>query len=436
MVLNMLGILLPAMSAELSLSPSHQGLLGSASHWGNIALAIPLSWMTSRLSPKLLTAAAITLATLSLFLQAWAPIFIVLLIGRLLFGIGNIAQQPARALLTRQWFPSKEVIFVNGLSNVFFGLVVGGGLVLAPVILDLTDGDWRKTLRIFGFYFIGITILWLILGKTRTNEADQDIVVPNGLEVIKGALGHRDLWIGGVGFTGATMSLGAFLAFYPTLMLEEYDISLRLSGGILALGVITGGVGGLAIAWAASTTRREGNFLQCLGILMIATNIGMILNGSVPALFILSFFNGVAWAFFPILVTVPFHLPRIRPRELAVAFAFTMMMTSLGTSLGPLFTGIIQEVSGSLKTALFMISFTSISLIIAGTTLSFRSQHTESLVDIPYSRTPSSSKDLYSSSVNPIRSFNTWLVCSPSKGAGVSRLPGLRESSISLVSVA
>ena len=220
--------------------------------------------------------------------------------------------------------------------------------------------------------------MWLILGKTRTNEADQDIVVPNGLEVIKGALGHRDLWIGGVGFTGATMSLGAFLAFYPTLMLEEYDISLRLSGGILALGVITGGVGGLAIAWAASTTRREGNFLQSLGILMIATNIGMILNGSVPALFILSFFNGVAWAFFPILVTVPFHLPRIRPRELAVAFAFTMMMTSLGTSLGPLFTGIIQEVSGSLKTALFMISFTSISLIIAGTTLSFRSQQTES----------------------------------------------------------
>ena len=378
MVLNTLGILLPAMSAELSLSPSQQGLLGSASHWGNIALAIPRRWMPSRLSPKLLTSAAITLATLSLFLQAWAPIFIVLLIGRLLFGIGNIAQQPARALLTRQWFPSKEVIFVNGLSNVFFGLVVGGGLVLAPVILDLTDGDWRKTLRIFGFYFIGITILWLILGKTRTNEADQDIVVPNGLEVIKGALGHRDLWIGGVGFTGATMSLGAFLAFYPTLMLEEYDISLRLSGGILALGVITGGVGGLAIAWAASTTRREGNFLQCLGILMIATNIGMILNGSVPALFILSFFNGVAWAFFPILVTVPFHLPRIRPRELAVAFAFTMMMTSLGTSLGPLFTGIIQEVSGSLKTALFMISFTSISLIIAGTTLSFRSQQTES----------------------------------------------------------
>ena len=374
MVLNTLGILLPAISADLDLSPSQQGLLGSASHWGNIALAIPLSWATSRLSPKWLTAATLLVATGCLFLQSWAPVFIVLLAGRLMFGISNIAQMPARALLTRQWFPPREVIYLNGLSNVLFGLVVGGGLVLAPVILDLTNGDWRATLRIFGLYFAGITLLWTLVGRERTNVADQDVVAEKGLDVVKGALGHRDLWIGGLGFAGATMSFGAFLAFYPTLMLEEFDISLRLSGVILALGVVVGGIGGIGIAWAASTHGREGNYLQVLGILMIGTNLGMVLTGSVPALFVLSFFNGVAWAFFPILVTVPFHLPGIRPRELAVAFAFTMMMTSVGTSLGPLFTGYLQEGLDDLKMALFLISFTSISLILAGSTLRFRSQ--------------------------------------------------------------
>jgi len=374
MVLNTLGILLPAISADLDLSPSQQGLLGSASHWGNIALAIPLSWATSRLSPKWLTAATLLMATGCLFLQSWAPVFIVLLAGRLLFGVSNIAQMPARALLTRQWFPPREVIYLNGLSNVLFGLVVGGGLVLAPVILDLTDGDWRATLRIFGLYLAGITLLWTFVGRERTNVADQDVVAERGLDVLKGALGHRDLWIGGLGFAGATMSFGAFLAFYPTLMLEEFDISLRLSGMILALGVVVGGIGGIGIAWAASTHGREGNYLQVLGILMICTNLGMVLTGSVPALFVLSFFNGVAWAFFPILVTIPFHLPGIRPRELAVAFAFTMMMTSVGTSLGPLFTGYLQEGLADLKMALFLISFTSISLILAGSTLRFRSQ--------------------------------------------------------------
>lgn len=374
MVLNTLGILLPAISADLDLSPSQQGLLGSASHWGNIALAIPLSWATSRLSPKWLTAATLLVATGCLFLQSWAPVFIVLLAGRLMFGISNIAQMPARVLLTRQWFPPREVIYLNGLSNVLFGLVVGGGLVLAPVILDLTDGDWRATLRIFGLYFAGVTLLWTLVGRERTNLADQDVVAEKGLDVVKGALGHRDLWIGGLGFAGATMSFGAFLAFYPTLMLEEFDISLRLSGVILALGVVVGGIGGIGIAWAASTHGREGNYLQVLGILMIGTNLGMVLTGSVPALFVLSFFNGVAWAFFPILVTVPFHLPGIKPRELAVAFAFTMMMTSVGTSLGPLFTGYLQEGLDDLKMALFLISFTSISLILAGSTLRFRSQ--------------------------------------------------------------
>ncbi|HIM37461.1 MAG TPA: MFS transporter [Dehalococcoidia bacterium] len=374
MVLNTLGILLPAISAELSLSPSQQGLLGSASHWGNIALAIPLSWATSRLSPKWLTSGTLILATLCLFVQSWAPVFIVLLMGRLLFGISNIAQAPARALLTRQWFLPGEVIIVNGLSNVLFGLVVGGGLALAPVILELLDGDWRMTLRIFGLFFAGITALWMVVGKTRTNESDRDIVVPQGLEVVKGALGHRDLWIGGLGFVGATMSFGAFLAFYPTLMLEEYGISLRLSGGILAAGVILGGVGGLAIGWAASTTGREKNFLQVLGVLMLGSNLGMILTGSVPALFVFSLLNGVAWAFFPILVTVPFHLPGIRPRELAVAFTFTMMMTSVGTSLGPLFTGFLQEAFDDLKPALFIISFGSVSLILAGSKLRFGAQ--------------------------------------------------------------
>ena len=374
MVLNTLGILLPAISADLDLSPSQQGLLGSASHWGNIALAIPLSWATSRLSPKWLTAATLLMATGCLFLQSWAPVFIVLLAGRLLFGISNIAQMPARVLLTRQWFPPREVIYLNGLSNVLFGLVVGGGLVLAPVILDLTNGDWRATLRIFGLYFAGVTLLWTLVGRERTNLADQDVVAEKGLDVVKGALRHRDLWIGGLGFAGATMSFGAFLAFYPTLMLEEFDISLRLSGMILALGVVVGGIGGIGIAWAASTHGREGNYLQVLGILMIGTNLGMVLTGSVPALFVLSFFNGVAWAFFPILVTVPFHLPGIKPRELAVAFAFTMMMTSVGTSLGPLFTGYLQEGLDDLKMALFLISFTSISLILAGSTLRFRSQ--------------------------------------------------------------
>ena len=132
MVMITLGILLPAISTDLSLSPGQQGLLGSISYWAPIVLAVPIGWAGSRMSPKWLTFATLAGGTLCLFVQSWAPVFAVLLAGRLLFGITNVAQQPARAVLTRQWFPLREIIIVNGLSNVFFGIIVGGGLAVAP----------------------------------------------------------------------------------------------------------------------------------------------------------------------------------------------------------------------------------------------------------------------------------------------------------------
>ncbi len=376
MVINTLGILLPSISANvesggLGLSPSQQGLLGSAPFWSTIALAIPIAWAGSRLSPKWLTLITLVGCALCLFMQGWAPVFAFLLLGRLLFGIFTIAQQPARALLTRQWFPAREVVLVNGLSNVFFGLVVGGGLALSPVILILLGDDWRGTLRIFAFYYVALAAIWLVMGRDRVTEEFSSGQSQPLLPLLRSALSHRDLWICGGGFAGATMAFSAYVAFYPTFMLQEYDVSLRTSGIALALDVILGGVGGLAIGYYAATWRKEGLFLQVLGIVMVGSFLGMILFDSVSIIFLMSIINGVAWTFFPILITVPFNLRGIQPRQLAVSFSFVMMLISLGQALGPLFIGFLEEATGNLKLTMFIASFTPLSLIIAGATLRF-----------------------------------------------------------------
>jgi len=371
MVLLTLGILLPVISDDMKLSPGQQGLLGSASHWGNIALAIPLSLWTSRVGAKKLTAVTLALATGTLFLQGWSPVFAVLLAGRLLFGVTLIAQQPARAFLTQQWFRTKEIILVNGLSNVLFGLVVGGGLAASPFLLSALGDDWRATFRAFGILLGTMTFLWLIFGKERLTEEFRQRQAAGQTGVLRGALRHRDLWIGGFGFVGVSMSFSAFLSFYPTMTLEYYDLSLRWSGAILALGVFVGGVTGLGVGYFASAKSKERVFLQALGVLMAGTYAAMLLTGSIPTLMVLSLFNGIAWAFFPILITVPFLIPGIRPRELAVALSFTIMMTSVGTSLGPLFTGFLQEATGDLRLSLFVVSFACLSLCLSGLTLRF-----------------------------------------------------------------
>ena len=376
MVINTLGILLPSIAEGLDLSPSEQGLLGSAPFWSTIVLAIPIAWLGSRLSPKWLTAITLVGCALCLFLQGWAPVFAFLLLGRLLFGIFTIAQQPARAILTRQWFPPREVVLVNGLSNVFFGLVVGGGLALSPIILILLGDDWRGTLRIFAFYYVALTVLWLVMGRDRVTEEFTRGESQPLLPLLRSALSYRDVWLCGAGFCGATMAFSAYVAFFPTLMLQEYDISLRVSGLALALNVVLGGIGGLAIGYYAATWRKEGLFLQIFGVVMVGSFLGMILTGSVVMIYVMSVINGVTWTFFPILITVPFNLRGIQPRQLAVAFSFVMMLISTGQALGPLFIGFLEEATGNLLLAMFIASFTPLSLVMAGTTLSFGRERT------------------------------------------------------------
>ena len=366
MMISTLGILLPAISDDLHLSPGQQGALSSAAFWGTLVLAIPLSWWTSRYSPKILTTVTLALGVLLLILQGWAPAFAVLLVGRMGFGITNLAREPARALLTQQWFTRREVILVNSVSNVFFGIVVGAGLVLTPYILGVFEDNWRTVLYIYAAFFAGLTVLWMALGRERVTEEYQRREIPREAGLLKGALNYRDLWVAGLGFLGANMAGAAFVSFYPTLMLDEYNVSLQWSGVVLAMGIFVGGIGGLGVGIIVMQMDRRRNILQALGILMLGTYIGMISVGFIPLLMLFSFLNGVAWGFWPILQTVPFQLTGIRPREVAVALGFIIMAIAAGFSIGPLATGFLQEAFGDLKLALFIVSFASLALTASG----------------------------------------------------------------------
>ena len=368
------GVLLPSISADLDLSPTHQGILGSSAFVGNLVLALPLSWWTSQFRPKILTTVTLTAGALLMSVQAWSPNFAVLLIGRLGFGITTMAREPARALLMHQWFAPREFIVVNSVYNALFGIVVGGGLAATPFILTGVGDSWRTVMLAFAAAIVVLILLWLAVGQER--EPDAEAVQRRGgqVELLRRVLRYGDLWIAGLGFTGATMGWAAFLNFYPTLMLTTSDVSLNWSGAILGLGILVGGIAGVALSFAVMSigAARRKNVLQFLGVLMVVTYLVMIRVDSIPALLVVSTLNGIGWGFWPILSSVPFYIPGIRPREVAVGTSLVMTMSSLGTFLGPLVTGILQDRTGDLGLALTIVCFAPLSLTIAGTVLRIR----------------------------------------------------------------
>jgi ACS family hexuronate transporter-like MFS transporter len=361
-----LGLLLPAISADLSLSPSQQGLLSSSAFWGNLALGIPISWWVSRYRPKTLTTVALALGALFFFVQGWAPVFAVLLAGRLFFGIAHLTAQPARALLTTQWFADREVVLATTFDNALFGLIVGVGFSATPFLLKSLGNDWRMTFNIFGAVFAAFTLLWMLLGRERVTAEYRRREVPREAGLVRGAVMHRDLWIAGLGFMGPAMATTAFISFFPTLMLDSYGVSLKWSGVLLGLTHLIGGASGLGFGYFVFVGGKRNHLLVVLGLLLAGTYMGMTLTGSLPLLLVLACINGIAWGYWPTLATVPYQLPGIRPREVAVANTLIFTMASAGFVLGPLIAGFLQEALGDLKLALILLSFTALFLTACG----------------------------------------------------------------------
>ncbi|SVA52970.1 uncharacterized protein METZ01_LOCUS105824 [marine metagenome] len=373
LIANTIGILLPSITDEISLSPTEQGILSSAPFWANLTLMIVVSWWTSRYRPKLLVSVTMLLGALFLFVQGWAPTFLALFLGRLAFGVTMISREPARSLLIRQWLPQRETNMSGGISNLFFGIIVSGGLLLTPAILNYFDGNWRPTMNTFGAFFLVLGVIWQILGKER-NTVKTLVPEPVGtsaseFSLVKKAFSFREIWIAGIGFTGAMMAFSSFNSFFPTMALNFYDVSLSGSGLISAMYVLPGGFSGVIVAYYLKGVRGRAPILALAGIIIASTYCAMTITGLYPLLIIFAVLNGIGWGFFPILYMVPFHLRGVQPREIAIAVAVVMSIANLGSSVGPALAGYMQESLGSLQISLRIISLAPLTLVIAAVLL-------------------------------------------------------------------
>jgi cyanate permease len=266
----------------------------------------------------------------------------------------------------QQWFPPREFLFVNGVTSGILSLVFSAMLVATPLFLDAFNNDWRTTLYVFGGFSTLLTILWVILGRQRVTQEDQLRNTRIEASLLKSVLRHKELWMAGLGFLGSNLASAGFLTFYPTYMLDRYDVSLTVSGTVLALTFLVGGIISFGISWIATDWKTRANVLYLCGLAMPCSFVVLVLTDSLPLLLIAAVVNGLSWGFFPILLTITFHLRDIRIREVPVAHAFLFTSISLGLAIGPILTGFLQDTFNNLAAVLIVISLPSISIAIAG----------------------------------------------------------------------
>ena len=358
-----IGLLLPDISDELGLTPIQQGFLGASVVFGNLFLAIPLNLWLSRYRPW--RVAVITVLGIGGFtlLQAFSPNFTVLVIGRIGLGISFIANQSPRALIIQQWSPPGKVHITQGVVFGSIDLVMGTIFFLTPTLVDALGG-WRPVLMLMGVIGITSALAWTVLGRERDTGEYRTLLESQEENPLKSVLRYKQLWLMGLGMCAVSIGQSAFEVFWPTHAEQGLLVSDDIAGAVLGLSLFSAAATVYLFNVIPFFSRHRTATLALSGLATAAVQAGLLFIASATLLLLLPIPRGIANIYFPLLMIMVYQLPGIRPREVAVGIGFMQTSIWLGTAIGPLVVGYIQDATDDLRLALLSVAFTPVLLVL------------------------------------------------------------------------
>lgn len=257
----------PLLKDELALTNSQVGLLLSAFFWSYAPLQPVAGWLAHRYGVRYVLPAGLALWAIATVLTGLVTGFALLLLLRVLLGIGESVTYPCNCALVAQRAPVHERGIANGLSSAslalgpVFGTLVGG-LVMARF-------GWRAAFIAFGLASMAWLLPWHL--ATRAGEA----AAPIGRETrpipYRELLGQPALWGASLGHFCSSYTLYFVLTWLPLYLVKAHGFSMsemaRIGAGIYAVQAISAIVSGWAsdrwIVAGASPNRVQKTLLVC-----------------------------------------------------------------------------------------------------------------------------------------------------------------------------
>ena len=215
-----LSIAAPLLKTELGLSASRMGILLSSFFWGYTACLFVCGWFVDRCDVNRVLALGFLLWSLATAATGLVHGFLMLLVARLLLGIGESVTFPCYSKILAQRLPEDQRGFANG--------AIIAGMKLGPAVGTLAGGilmahfGWRLV-------FIGIgmaSLLWLpawIKWKPRgVVAADRDAFMPSVRDILR----QRTFWINSAAAFCSAFPLYFTVTWLPLYLAHEQHLSM------------------------------------------------------------------------------------------------------------------------------------------------------------------------------------------------------------------
>ena len=186
-----ISVALPFISLDLHLGP-RPGLLLSSFFWSYAMMQIPVGWCVDRWNLRWLYAGLFAIWSLACGLTGFAGSLVVLILLRILLGIGESIYLPGGTKIVSMLFPSAQRAFPSGLfdSGTRMGLAVGAPLIATIIVI----GGWRRMFALVGFSAFIWLIPWLLAAPrnfrvTRSGGASASADPPRQIHFNRNLLG-------------------------------------------------------------------------------------------------------------------------------------------------------------------------------------------------------------------------------------------------------
>lgn len=359
--LNLFGIspLLPLAIEEYGISRFEAGLLISMPMLMGAILGIPGGMLAARIGIK--RSFMISWGCMGLLaLSALTPNYYVLLILRLLYGVGLSMSVAASGPLVMQWFRSREVLAINAANTAILSLGVAASVAAAVPLAEILG--WKTSLTVLsGLGVLGAVIWPLAPADLKSGAWSQQ---PISVRDVVGVLRGRVVALLLIGDVGAIAQYTALTGWLPTFFNEIRDIALNEAGFITSIlpfiGVFAVFVGGaLPIRFSFRA------ILVFSGILVTVGGFGSFLSPGLVAIYVFVVVLGVgSWIYVPSLLTIPMRLPGATPQQVAVVWGSIMTFAGLGMFLWPLVVGALRDTTGSFLPGFIFCAVGSFSLFV------------------------------------------------------------------------
>jgi ACS family D-galactonate transporter-like MFS transporter len=249
-----MSIALPLLKEEFNLTPGQMGIFLSAFAWSYAILQIPVGPLLDKIGVKWVTRVGTMIWTVACLLTAVANGWGLIILSRVLLGVGEAPYFPAAAKAISHWFPKNErgkaIASYDAQSKL-------SNAIGAPIIaLIVTEWGWRG-----GFYATAIisllyaVVFWVWYREPHEDERltkeEYNYIVEGGsqsseessgnaMETIRYLLTKRKVWAVFIGFAAYGYSWFLFLTWLPGYLATEMGMSILKSGWYSAIPWIVG----------------------------------------------------------------------------------------------------------------------------------------------------------------------------------------------------